>query len=285
MGDQFQGKVPVNKIIPFSAVDGPGNRTAVFVQGCNFNCRYCHNPETRSLCRSCGECVEKCPKQALYIENGKVLFHPELCCGCDTCIKTCRFDASPRIRYMNAQEVYQEICRQVPFIRGITVSGGECTLYPEFLQELFTLCKKDGLGTLADSNGTLDFSKYPKLLAQLDGVMLDIKAWSEKDHLAVTDQSNDMVVRNMKYLAEQGKLYEVRTVVVPGLFDCEETVCQVAALAARYLEKGDIRYKIIKYRPMGVRGEYAHYQVPDQELMEHLAKRARECGMKTVLVV
>ena len=73
MEDQFQGRVPVNKIIPFSAVDGPGNRTAVFVQGCNFNCRYCHNPETRSLCRSCGECVEKCPKQALYIENGKVL--------------------------------------------------------------------------------------------------------------------------------------------------------------------------------------------------------------------
>ena len=36
---------------------------------------------------------------------------------------------------------------------------------------------------------------------------------------------------------------------------------------------------------MGVRSEYAHYQVPDQELMEHLAKRARECGMKTVLVV
>ena len=53
----------------------------------------------------------------------------------------------------------------------------------------------------------------------------------------------------------------------------------------RYLEKGDIRYKIIKYRPMGVRSEYAHYQVPDRELMEHLAKRARECGMKTVLVV
>ena len=40
------GRVPVNKIIPFSSVDGPGNRTAVFVQGCNFNCHYCHNPET-----------------------------------------------------------------------------------------------------------------------------------------------------------------------------------------------------------------------------------------------
>ena len=285
MEDPFQGRVPVNKIIPFSAVDGPGNRTAVFVQGCNFNCRYCHNPETRNLCRSCGECVEKCPKQALYIENGKVLFHPELCCACDTCIKTCQFGASPRIRYMNAPEVCQEIRKQVPFIRGITVSGGECTLYPEFLQELFTLCKRDGLGTLADSNGTLDFSGYPELLAQTDGIMLDIKAWSANDHRTVTDQPNDLVIRNMKYLAERGKLYEVRTVVVPGLFDCEETVCQVAALAARYLDKGDIRYKIIKYRPMGVRTEYACYPVPDQQLMEHLAEKARECGMKTVLVV
>ena len=37
---------PVNKIIPFSSVDGPGNRTAVFFQGCNWDCCYCHNPET-----------------------------------------------------------------------------------------------------------------------------------------------------------------------------------------------------------------------------------------------
>ena len=36
----------INKIIPMSLVDGPGNRTAIFFQGCNFNCSYCHNPET-----------------------------------------------------------------------------------------------------------------------------------------------------------------------------------------------------------------------------------------------
>ena len=55
----------VNKIIPFSSVDGPGNRTAVFLQGCNINCRYCHNPETRALCVNCGLCVEKCRSRAL----------------------------------------------------------------------------------------------------------------------------------------------------------------------------------------------------------------------------
>ena len=51
----------VNRIIPFSSVDGPGNRTAVFLQGCNIDCKYCHNPETRHMCEECGVCVEQCP--------------------------------------------------------------------------------------------------------------------------------------------------------------------------------------------------------------------------------
>ena len=88
---------PVNKIIPFSSVDGPGNRTAVFFQGCNWDCCYCHNPETRNMCTGCMACVQVCPVGALQNENGKVHFFPERCVGCDTCIKTCRFGSSPRI--------------------------------------------------------------------------------------------------------------------------------------------------------------------------------------------
>ena len=65
-------KAPVNKIIPSSVVDGPGNRTAIFFQSCNFNCRYCHNPETINMCISCGACVETCPVQALSFKDGKV---------------------------------------------------------------------------------------------------------------------------------------------------------------------------------------------------------------------
>ena len=56
-GGQAEIKVPVNKIIPFSSVDGPGNRTAIFLQACNLDCKYCHNPETRALCIHCGDCI------------------------------------------------------------------------------------------------------------------------------------------------------------------------------------------------------------------------------------
>ena len=51
-------KAVINRIIPFSSVDGPGNRTAIFLQGCNINCKYCHNPETRKMCVQCGTCVK-----------------------------------------------------------------------------------------------------------------------------------------------------------------------------------------------------------------------------------
>lgn len=276
---------PVNKIIPFSSVDGPGNRTAVFLQGCNFNCHYCHNPETRNLCRHCGDCVSGCPTGALKIRQGKVTFHPALCCGCDSCIRTCSHGCSPRVRYLTAEEVFASIRRQIAYIRGVTVSGGECTLYPEFLKDFFTICREYDLETMLDSNGTLPFSRYPELMEVTDAVMLDVKAWAEQDHYNVTDAPNKMVLENAVFLAEEGKLYEVRTVIVPDLYDCEETVRKTAALLAPYLPVRDIRYKLITYRPMGVRKEYAHYQSPDRKYLEKLAECVRKEGISNIVLV
>ncbi len=65
----------VNKIIPFSCIDGPGNRTSIFFQGCNFKCSYCHNPETINKCVNCGKCVAVCPVNALEIKDKKVVYH------------------------------------------------------------------------------------------------------------------------------------------------------------------------------------------------------------------
>lgn len=280
-------KYPVNKIILFSSVDGPGNRTVIFLQGCNFDCKYCHNPETRSLCIGCELCVEKCPVGALQKieENGKtqIVFSPEKCISCDTCIHVCKHNASPRICYMTPEEAFEAVKRQMPYIRGVTVSGGECTLYPDFLRELFVLCKAESLSTFIDSNGTYDFATDPELMEVTDSVMLDIKAFSEKDHLAVTACDNKKVLENAVFLAEKGKLFEVRTVVVPTLYDTEQTILETGHLLADY---GDsVRYKIIAYRPMGVREVYSHYPVPEQALLESYAKSLREMGWKDIVII
>lgn len=276
----------VNKIIPFSSVDGPGNRTAIFLQGCNINCKYCHNPETRGLCKACGACVKKCPAGALSVDSeGKIVYHEEKCVQCDTCIHVCTFDSSPRTSLMTAEEVFARVKRQIPFIRGITVSGGECMLQPDFMKELFELAHKAGLTTLIDSNGTIDFRKYPELLSVTDGVMLDIKAFSESEHIRVTDFSNRTVLANARYLAEENKLFEVRCVIVPDLYDTEQSCRDMASYLAPFRETHPFRIKIIAYRPMGVREAYAHYRVPSKDHLEFLADIFREQGFEDIVII
>ncbi|MBQ5780759.1 MAG: YjjW family glycine radical enzyme activase [Spirochaetaceae bacterium] len=275
----------INKIIPFSSVDGPGNRTAIFLQGCNINCKYCHNPETRAICVRCGLCVEKCPKKALEkTADGKIIYHPQLCVQCDTCIHLCPHDSSPRTAIMTAEEVYAKVRKQIPFIRGITVSGGECMLHPGFLEDLFVLAKKDNLTTLIDSNGTIPFNQYPNLLKVTDGVMLDIKAFRNDEHVKITDVGNKTVLENGAFLAENKKLHEVRSVIVPDLYDTRRSIIEMAEFLSPYLAIQDFRIKLIAYRPMGVRKEYSHYQVPDQKYLEELAQILKNRGFKNVVI-
>lgn len=275
----------INKIIPFSSVDGPGNRTVIFLQGCNFDCKYCHNPETRNHCINCMECVKPCPAFALKTENNKVVFIPEKCIGCDSCIRICKHGATPRIIRLNSLETFEKISENMPFIRGATFSGGECMLYPDFIREVFTLCKEKSLGTLIDSNGSMDFEDLEDLLKVTDGVMLDIKAFDPLDHINVTAVNNDMVLKNAVFLANRGKLFEVRTVIVPGLFDYKSTVYETSKLLAPFLSISNIRYKIIKYRENGVRREYRSYKTPSENEMEVLEKIARDNGFNDIVII
>lgn len=276
----------VNRIIPFSSVDGPGNRTAVFLQGCNINCKYCHNPETRRLCIGCGICVKQCPAGALGRgEAGEILFDRSKCVQCDTCIHVCPHDSSPRTELLTPGQVWERVARQIPFIRGITVSGGECMLNPGFLEELFVLARRGGLTTMIDSNGTIPFWDYPELLEVTDGVMLDIKAFDNQDHIRVTDAGNTTVLENATYLAKKKKLFEVRCVIVPDLYDGEKNIRGTADFLAPLLELHKFRIKIIAYRPMGVREEYSHFVVPDREYLEFLSGIFQAKGFEDIIII
>lgn len=277
-------RAPVNRIVPFSSVDGPGNRTAVFLQGCNFNCRYCHNPETIRVCTHCGACVSVCPVGALRIEDGEVRYDWAKCKMCDACIHVCPHSSCPRIRNLSDEECMHEIEKQIPFIRGVTVSGGECTLHRDFLVALSRRVRAHGLGFLLDSNGNYDFSADGELLNAVDGVMLDVKAWDAENHLRLTGADNDLVRRNLDFLATAGKLEEVRTVVAPDWMNPEETV---EAVSRRLVSLGaaNTRYKIIRYRPMGVRSEYRDQSVPTKERLNALAERANALGIANTVLI
>lgn len=272
----------VNKIIPFSVVDGPGNRTSIFLQGCNIRCGYCHNPETQRACINCGDCVQVCPAGALLMEEKKVVWNPELCINCDKCIDICKYYASPKVKEMTAEEAFTEVKKAMPFIRGITVSGGECTLYPEFLKELFELAKQEHLTCLIDSNGTLDFEKYKELLDLCDGVMLDVKSWDEQMYSDLTGGNNVIVKKNLRYLAEKGKIEEIRIVCLPGKVDAREIMKQIAAEALQL--SPELKIKLIKFRKFGVKGAFSKLEGPDDRYMDELKKYAGELGFRYIVI-
>ena len=240
----------VNKIIPFSCIDGPGNRTAIFFQGCNLKCTYCHNPETINKCIHCGECVKTCPVQALSIENNRVLWNKDKCVDCDNCRKTCKKLSTPKTKDYSVDELFEEIKRIKPFIEGITVSGGECTLNDEFLVKLFSRVKKElGLTCYVDTNGTIDFTEKEELVNLTDKFMLDVKCFDNEEHIKITGCSNDIILKNLNYLLDRDKIYEVRTVVAKNLNN-EYTIKEVAKIINKRC-----KYKLNAYRKYGVRKE------------------------------
>ena len=202
----------VASIIPFSWVDGPGNRFVLFLQGCNFNCLACHNPQTIPL-------------------------------------------HTPRARTLDVPEVLDEIRAALPYISGITVSGGEATVQHEFVLELFKEIKSlpefAHLSTFIDSNGNAPESIWESLAPFTDGVMLDLKALDDESHIALTGSSNMVVLESIKFLNSINKLFEVRLLLVPGQNDSDEVLIKTAAWL-----KGvnpEMKIKINAFKTHGVR--------------------------------
>lgn len=273
----------VNRILPFSSVDGPGNRSVIFFQGCNFNCLYCHNPETINKCTNCGLCLSVCPVGALSSKDVKVKWDSTSCIRCDACLAACVSKSSPKAVFMTVDEVMGNICKVKSFISGITVSGGECTLQKEFLVELFLKAHELGLTAFVDTNGGIDFSKEKLLTNSMDMAMLDIKSIDEEEHRMLTGMSNEIVLKNAEYLAKLNKLYEVRTVIVPELLDNNRNVAEISRLIAKL--NSDIRYKLIKYRPVGVIESMKKVEIPSEDMMKDLKKVAEKNGCTSVIVV
>ena len=273
-------KAPVNRIIPFSNVDGPGNRMAIFFQSCPFSCMYCHNPETIHMCLHCGKCIETCPVHALEKNDGKVIWKKEICVNCDTCIKTCPHLSSPKITYMEVEEVVNQIMEAKPFIKGITVSGGECMNHADFLLELFTRVKAMGLTCFIDSNGYYDFKKYPALMDVCDAIMLDVKAYDSSFHKELTGKDNQTVLDNLQYLLDINKLYEVRTVLLNDEVQNKITVEHVSRII-----QDKCFYKLIKYRPFGVRKEGIEFcgeNIVSNDVLEEMTVLARANGASKI---
>lgn len=263
----------LNRVIENTFIDGPGNRMAFFLQGCNLRCLYCHNPETQRVCNGCGACVAGCPAGALRLENGRVRYDRRKCVQCDRCLAVCPHFSSPKCELVNDAELSRQIRRNADFIDGVTFSGGECSLQYGFVCDVFRTVKSEtALTCFVDTNGYMEPPALEALCAVTDGFMFDLKAFDREKHRKLTGQPNDRVFRNLAFVSEKGLLYEVRTVVAEGFTDNAAEIVRIASYVKQLNDYTMLR--LIPFRPYGVKTYMKDFGTMGRDKMESLLEEA-----------
>jgi pyruvate formate lyase activating enzyme len=104
---------------------------------------------------------------------------------------------------------------------GVTFSGGEPLMQPDFLIDMLKKCKMINLHTALDTAG-VGVGKYDEILNYTDLVILDIKAYTENEYEYITGNNINEFNNFLNVCQKLNKKIWIRQVVVPGINDNEE---------------------------------------------------------------
>lgn len=236
----------------FAIHDGPGIRSTVFLKGCPLECWWCHNPE--------GQNPE--PEKM----EGKDIVGEEV--TVDWVIKEIEKD---RIFYDQSGG-------------GVTFSGGEPLMQPEFLQQLVLECKKRGIHTTLDTSGYAPADVFTPFINVVDLFLYDLKIIDEKQHISYTGVSNQLILENLKELDNANKKVFIRFLVIPGITDNKENVEATAQVISPFnnIEEIDLLtyHKLAgeKYKKLGKEYKMKHVDTIKKEELEAVKKAFEHYG-------
>jgi len=288
----------------FSIEDGPGIRTTVFMKGCPMRCVWCHNPEGLRIrpqlmwfdvrCIGARDCLDACPKDALRLTPSGMVIDRGECDACGRCVDACPAGALEVVgRDYSPREAFEEVMRDEAFYRnsggGVTVSGGEPSMQPRFVEELLRLCQEGGLHTALDTCGYSSPDVLERLLARADMVLLDLKLADGAGHLKLTGLDLEPVLSSARLISREKKPLWIRTPIIPGCTDSAENIAGLARYIADELDSVE-RWDLLafnntcgsKYRRLDMTWELDGLPLLAESTMEELVAVARESGVGEV---
>jgi len=248
-----------------SLEDGPGIRTAVFFKGCPLRCTFCHSPETQDpridiafserKCLRCRRCADSCPQGAIDLSITQRIDRVK-CTRCSQCVAICPGEALRRIgRFYPVDSLVEILVRDLPFYHhsggGVTLSGGECTLYPKYIESLLKSLKARQVHIVLETCGYFNFDVFSRrILPYIDLIYFDVKIADHRTHEKHTGKTNQKILDNLRRL-----LLEKRTVVcprIPLIPEVTATSENLSAIVDLLVKAGAENVSLLPYNPMGI---------------------------------
>ena len=239
-----------------SLEDGPGIRSVVFFKGCPLRCAFCHNPEAQQTgpelafaverCLRCGACAAACPLGAIDLDAPARIDRAR-CDLCGRCAEACPAGALRLIGvWWPVDKLAEVLLRDLPFYRhsggGVTLSGGECTMFPDYLEALGRTLKTHGIHLALETSGYFDYGAFERqILPYLDLILFDVK---------LLGPAHPTVADNLRRLLALGKLAVLpRLPLIPGVTDSRE---RLAAIVDSLRRAGAREVSLLPYNPLGL---------------------------------
>jgi pyruvate formate lyase activating enzyme len=297
-----------------STEDGPGIRTTVFFKGCPLRCAWCHNPESLSpqpqvqwlenRCIGCHTCLDACPDGCLAATAEGIRIDRECCQGCGTCAAACPANALERLgTSVTVDVLVREVSKDRSYYEasggGVTVSGGEPLMQPEFVARFLAQVQAEGIPTALDTCGLAAQPSLEKVLPHVDLVLFDLKEIDPARHQAFAGQDNAAILKALLFVREhivqrapETRLW-VRTPLIPGATASRENLLGLGSFLSAHLDGLVERWELCafnnlcrdKYRRLGMTWAYGGTPLLTEKELAELEGWAGESGVDPAMVV